>query len=237
MTHAEFARYIRLNTRTDSVTFPDADILLYANIVKNDIAKEIKKANEDYFGIELTRNLEAGKRNYGFPRYQLSQIKMVQAKLDGVHWSRLYEFDVNSYKGTTDEDAIRANFAGKLPQFDIFGGELVIYNDSAIADVDGGLKVWSIIFPENLTDLSLTTDMNIPSDNNNFAMPTELHEIWAIRVQCLYKNSKEKPIPLNEREANIKVEQQEAINSLKNQNMDRTVTATMGDTSNDGQDY
>lgn len=235
MSPAQFAQYIRLKTRTNATTFPDADILLYANIIKNDLAKEVKKANEDYFGMEVSRNLEAGKRNYGFPTYQLSQIKYVQAKLDGEKWQPLTEFDINSYKKATDEDNILANWAGKSPQFDIFGGELIIYNDSSIIDVTNGLKLWTIIFPEDLTSLSSTQDMSIASDQYNFGMPTELHMVWATKVCIEYKNSKEKPIPLTEREINVVNDQKEAINSLKAGNLDRSIVATIP--YDDGQDY
>ena len=53
MTSKQFADYIRKKTKTNSSTFTDADILLYANIIKDDIAKEVNKANEDYFGIRM----------------------------------------------------------------------------------------------------------------------------------------------------------------------------------------
>ncbi len=228
MTPAKFASYIRLKTNTNSTTLPDATILVYANIIKDDIAKEITKANEDYFGIKLLRNLVAGQRNYKFPSYILNQMKMLQVKLDGINMKRLREFDVNSYRGTTDESAILAYWAGKEPQFDIFGGEIVIYNDSAIIDVTNGIELWSMIYPENLTSLSSdTTDMEIPSNNENFGIPRQFHMVWATKVIIQYKTSKEKPIPLNEQELNVDKDMQLALNALKGQNLDRTVTATI----------
>jgi lauroyl/myristoyl acyltransferase len=66
MTPANFASYIRLKTKTNATTFPDADILAYANIIKDDIAKEVTKANEDYFGMKFLRYLIAGQRGYSF---------------------------------------------------------------------------------------------------------------------------------------------------------------------------
>ena len=235
MTPKQFAQYIRLKTRTNATTFPDADILLYANIHKDDLAKEVKKANEDYFGIEVSRSLEAGKRNYGFPSYQLSQIKYVQAKLDGEKWQTLTEFDINSYKKPTDEDNIIANWSGKSPQFDIFGGELIIYSGDPIIDVPNGIKLWTIIYPEDITDLTSEIDMSIASDEYNFGLPTELHMVLATKVCIEYKNSKEKPIPLTEREVNVVNDQKEAINSLKAGNLDRAIVATIP--YDDGQDY
>lgn len=237
MTYKQFADYIRLKTKTNSTTFPDADIVLYANIVKDDIAKEVNKVNEDYFGIEILRNLAAGKRNYAFPSYVLSQIKYVQAQLDGVKWSKLNEFDINTYERTTDEASILANWIGKEPEFDIFGGELKIYSDTAIIDVTGGLKLWAIIYPADLTTAGLasTTDMSVPPTNITFGIPRQLHKVWATKVIIEYKESKDRPLPLTEKEQNVQVDLEIAIHSLKDQNLDREFIPTVP--YNDGSQY
>lgn len=237
MTPAQFAKYIRLRTKTNATTFPDADILTFANIIKDDLAKEVTKANEDYFGIELLRSLQAGQRAYGFPTYVLNQIKYTQAKLDGTNWSKLEEFDITSYEKTTDESAILANWAGKKPMFDIFGNQLVIYSDSAILSVTDGLKLWAIIYPEDISSLAGTVDMSVPPSTTGFGLPRQLHFVWATKVIVEYKSSKEKPMPLTEREQNINNEMFLAINSLKEMNLDRTVVASMPNTGNNGQDY
>jgi hypothetical protein len=237
MTPAQFAAYIRKQTKTNSTTFPDADILLYANIIKNDLAKEVTKANEDYFGVELKRDLVAGKRNYAFPTYMLNNMKYLQAKLDGTTQQVLKEFDVNTYKTATDEDSILANWAGKSPSFDIYGNEIIIYSDSAIIDVTEGLILWSIIYPADLTSLSGTSDMSENPTLTSFGIPTELHFVWAAKVIIEYKNSKEKPIPLTEREVNVNNDLTLAINSLKGLNLDRSLVATIPDYSNNGQNY
>lgn len=237
MTPAQFASYIRSKTRTNADTFKDAEILLYANVTKDEIAKEVIKANEDYFGIELLRDLKDGVRKYLFPTYMLSQMKYLQAKLDGVNWSTLEEFDITSYDRPTDEDSIRANWAGRKPAFDIFGGELSIYSENAIIAVSGGLKLWSIVFPADLTSLSGAVDMSVNPSKTEFGMPRQLHKVWATKVIIEYKSSKEKPIPLTEQELKVEVDLQSAINSLKLQNLDRSVVANVPDNSNNGENY
>lgn len=244
MTSTQFAAYIRLKTKTNSTTFTDVDMLILANIVKDDIIKEIKKAGEDYLGMETVRDLVSGKRNYGFPSYILGNIKYVQAKLDGTNWRALDEFDINDQisesreskeKITTDETSILANWAGKKPSFDIFGGELVIYSDSAIIDVTGGLKLWSIIYPADLTVLNGTTDMSLPPSTTSFGMPRQLHKVWAKMVVIEWKNSQDRQVPLTENELNIQLELAQAISSLKDFNQDR-VTAPQAPY-NDGSQY
>ena len=71
----------------------------------------------------------------------------------------------------------------------------------------------------------------------SFGIPTELHFVWAAKVIIEYKNSKEKPIPLTEREVNVNNDLTLAINSLKGLNLDRSLVATIPDYSNNGQNY
>jgi hypothetical protein len=236
MTPANFAFYIRKKTKTNSTTFPDADILAFANIIKDDIAKEVTKANEDYFGMKFLRNLEAGKRGYSFPSDVLNQIKYLQAKLDGITQLVLEQFDVNSYKRPTNESEILLNWSGRKPEFDVYGSSLYIYSDAAIIDVEDGLELWAIVYPQDLANLTDTNDMSVPYNNTSFGMPRQLHYVWATKVIIEYKNSKEKPIPLTEKEANVEADQTLAINALKGLDLNRSIVATVSDDSNDGQD-
>ncbi len=164
-------------------------------------------------------------------------MKYIQAKLDGTNWVKLDEFDVTSYDRPTDEDSIRANFAGRNPAFDIFGGELSIYSEDPIIDVTDGLKLWSIVYPADLTSLSGDADMSVNPSLTEFGMPRQLHKVWATKVIIEYKTSKEKPIPLTEQELKVDVDLQSAINSLKLQNLDRVFVATVPDNSDNGADY
>lgn len=225
MTSTTFATYIRQHTKTNSTTYSDAAILADANVIKDELAKEVLKVNEDYFGMSLTRTLEAGKRHYGFPMDILNQMKYLEAQIDGVTWQPLTETDLGTYKGATDEASITANFAGKY-NFDIFGGELWILCGETIIDVVSGLKLWSMQWPEDLAALNGTTDMSIPSSNVTVAMPRALHEIWARKVIIAYKESKEKPIPLSEKELRVEADLALALNSLRGANLSRTGEAT-----------
>ncbi len=236
MTPAQFTSFIRTQTKSNSTTFPDATLLLYANIVKDDIAKEITKISEDYFGMKFVRNLEAGKRKYSFPTDILNNIKYVQAKLDGENWRVLRQFDVNFYQKPTDEASILSQFEGKEPQFDIYGANLEIYSDKTIIDVADGLELWGMIYPKDLSSLSGNVDMSIPPDNVSFGMPRQLHLIWATKVIVMYKNSKDRPIPLTEQEANVDRDLLLAIRSLTGLDLNQSVIGQLPNMWNDGQD-
>lgn len=232
-----FAKYIRYKTKTNATTFPDADILTLANVIKDDIAKEVIKANEDYFGMKLLRNLIAGQRGYAFPSDLLSQIKYLQVTLDGIKQQEIEQFDVTSYKRPTDEADIILNWQGRKPQFDVFGGSLYIYSDSAIIDVTNGLELWAIIYPQDLANLTDTNDMSVPYNTTSFGMPRQLHKVWATMVIADWKNSKEKPLPLSDTEQRVDVDLALAINSLKGLDLNRSIVATVSDDSHNGQDY
>jgi len=245
MTGAQFASYIRQRTRQDSTTLTDAAIIALAIACQEDIVKEIVKTNEDYFGIAQTRNLVAGQRNYQFPTDMLSQMKFLEAKLDGTNWEHLTETDLNSLGINTDEASIQTEYADKDPQFDIMGGEVYILSGDAIINVTAGLKLWSYIYPPTVTAgaLAETDDMSVPTSTTSFGyMPRQFHRLWADATIIAWKESQDKPVKLTESEINWENRMQLALNSIKKMNLDRaTITAmptTDGRGNNlNGQDY
>lgn len=238
MKYTEFATYVRFHTKTDSTTLTDAELVALANVKKDDIAKEIAKCNEDIFGMWYLRDLEAGVREYSFPAQILSNIKAVEACVanGGTEFKKFTEFDMTQYRGTTVEADIRQAFSGKY-QFDIFRKSLWLYTGEEILDVTEGLKLWAIQFPADLTTAKLasTDDMSVDPSTTTHGMPREAHEIWARAVIIEYKNSKEKPIPLTEKELVYDKDLQLVLNSLKGTNLDRQ---NMGAVPyNDGSNY
>lgn len=238
MTGVQFTTYIRRQTKTNATTFTDDDIVLYANTWKDEIAKRITKANEDYFGIFMTRNLVAGQRNYAFESQQLNHMKYLEAKLDGVAWCPLVEYDINSLRIPSNETDIQLYFASRSPGFDIFGNELVILNGAAIPDVTDGLKLWTIVYPRDITTLMLAdavADLSEPPTSIDFGLPRQFHKLWADSVVVEYKNSQETPIPLTVNEQLVPTRLAETVNDIKGENLDRSTESTVP--TDDGQDY
>ena len=235
MKFTEFAQTVRYYTGTDSTTFVDADILLLANNFKNEIAGQITTANEDYFVRTFLANLVAGQRQYSIPDDILNNIKYVEAKLDGVTQKHLDEFDINSYRKSTDEATILEQFAGKNPMFDMEGGSLFIYSDAAIISVTQGLILKAVIHPANFTSLSSTVDMATDPDAYSCGFPLQFHELLARRVSMAWKSSRPKPIPLSETEKMYSTDLIAKIDALKGMNLDRAFSASVP--SDNGQDY
>lgn len=238
MKYTEFATYIRFHTKTDSATLTDAELVSLANVRKDDIAKEIAKTNEDIFGMWYLRDLEANVREYSFPASILANIKGVEACVanGGTEFKKFDEFDLTQYRGTTVEADIRQAFSGKY-QFDIFRKSLWLYTGEEIVAVTEGLKLWAIQYPADLTEAKLasTDDMSVDPSTTTHGMPREAHEIWARGVIIDYKNSKEKPIPLTEKELSYDKDLQLVLNSIKGTNLDRQNTGAVP--YNDGSNY
>lgn len=243
MTQVEFAKYIRQKTKQNSATFTDAEILALAVPTQEDIAKEIIKANEDFFGIEKSINLVADQREYDFIDdfdLEILQIKIVQAKLDGTDWEDppLIEYDNNTLRINTDEDSIVDFFSNYNGQYNagyfIFGEKLIILNDSAITAVVNGLKIWAIVYPTKIDSLAGTDDMSQrPASGVGF--PKQFHELWARRIIIEWKESQDEPIKLSAREMNYENDFKKALAAIRGLNLDRAILATTP--YDDGQDY
>jgi hypothetical protein len=214
MNSTQFANYVRKQTRTNASTFSDADILLYANIEKDYLVSLIEKADEDYFGVTLNRDLEADKRRYGLPSYLLRGITRIDAKFDGTNVTHLGEVVYDDFNRPFTETDIRSYMAGLTPGWMIFGKEIYILNDAAIDDVPDGLTVYATIYPADLSALNGTTDLAANPSTQTVGMPRQLHKSWADLVVIDYKNSKDKPIPLTKQEQNINGTLATIINAL-----------------------
>jgi hypothetical protein len=235
-----FASYIRKETKTNSTTFSDADIVLYANIVKDDLAAEIvSNVDEGYFDMELTRDLEANIRDYTFPDDLLKHIKLVTAKLDGSNWSPLVEADISQFDDTPilANSYIRELYSGRKPEFLISGRGLRLLTGDDITAVVDGLNMLAEIYPEDITTTTLaaTTDLSIPSSDTTHALPRQVHKHWATMVVIAYKQSRDKPIPLTKQEQKVEFDLQEAFKKLTPRNTNRSFIASTP--RYDGQNY
>lgn len=234
-----FAEYIREKTKTDSTTFSDAKLLRFANAVQEELAADIvANVDENYFDMELYRDLEADTRGYTFANDILKHQKYIAAKLDGTNWTYLTEAFFSEFTTPMRENSyIKEKYAGKKPQFYISGRELFILSDSDLIAVTGGLKMVADIYPENLTagDLAAATDLSIPSSDTTHRLPRQVHKHWATKVIIEWKESRDKPIPLTEQEKSVAFDLQEAYKRLQRRNQVRSFQSTVP--YDDGQDY
>jgi len=236
MNYSKFATLVRYYTKTNSTTFSDADILTLANIFKDDIAGLIsKEVGEDYFGLRFERDLIADQREYDLPAELMTRIKYLNAKLDGTNWERLKETDLSTYGQAMDEATIEAQYADKDPEFDIWDNSIYILSGRPIIDVTDGLRLWAIVFPSDFPNLTSTEDMSTNPYDYSHGFPRQFHELLARRVSIAYKSSKDRPIPLSEKEQLYEADLMAAINAMKDANLDRSVIPSAP--YNDGSQY
>lgn len=227
MTPATLNTLINLYCGTTDSEFPQAQKLVLINVFKDDFAAEIAKVNEDFFGMELTDDLVAGQRTYNQPDDILNNIKGLEAKLDGVTFQWLREFDLNSWKRPTDEDSILSSFSGKEAMFDIFDRAFTIYSGAPIIDVPGGLKLWAIVYPADITDLTGTTDMSVNPTLTTHGFLRQFHELLGRRVAIAWKSSQDRPKTLTEKEMAFAYDFRSKINAITGGNLDRSIVPTV----------
>ncbi len=237
MTGTNFTSLIRNYTRTNATTLPDSEILLLSNVVKDDFAKEILKRDEGLFGVLATRNLVASnssdvtKREYSLPEDYLG-MESAEAKLDGTNWIHLFEFDLTKHRRPTDETTITSYYSNNEGEafYDIFRKSLWIYS-GAITATTAGLKLHYIAYPADLVtaDLSGTTDLSLDPTSTTSQTPRQFHELWARKVSIIWKSTREKPIPLSERELAFDKDFKAALAAITNPNKGKDNTATLPD--------
>lgn len=237
MKFTNFASLTREYTGTNSTTLTDARILVLANTFKDEIAQEIAKTNEDYFVIEEYADLVAGQRQYPLDDAMLNGLKSAFAQLraDDTDYTPLKEYDINSIGIAKSEASIISYMAGRKPGFDIFDRSVYLLTETAIEDVDEGLRMLITIYPADFTDLSLTTDMAVNPSSTTHGFPRPFHELLARKISIFWKGNRDKPIALSPLEQNYAEDFKSAIESIRHANLDREIIASVPQ--DDGQDY
>lgn len=240
MTGSNFASLVRKYTSTDSNTLDDDDLVLFANVAKDEVAQLIvDNVDEDYFQMTFERNLrdtssDVSNREFSFPNDILKHMVRAYAKIDG-DWEHLEEYDdgdFDDYPMVTEENVTDAMSSLSLdPGFILQGRGVFLVTEESLDAVTDGLRLEAMLYPENIekTDLSVNTDLSVPTSPNadeKHALPRQAHKLWAMLTSIEYKNSRPKPIPLNFNEENIeKVQIPRVVNQLKKRNIGRAVTA------------
>lgn len=234
-----FAAYIRKQTKTDSNTFTDTDLLTFANKTMEELAADIvANVDENYFDMELYRDLEAGVRGYTYADDVLKHQKYLSAKLDGTNWTKLDEAFFSDFNTPMREESyILARYSGKKAEFYNSGREIFILSDSAIIDVADGLKMIADVYPEDLLvgDLASSSDLSIPSSNVAHRLPRQVHPHWATKIIVEWKTSRDKPIPLTQQEQKVDIDLGAVYTRLQNRNQVRSLVASVPQ--DDGSNY
>jgi len=237
MTPAKLAEYVRFKTRTNATTLTDAELIIMANVVKDKLVLAALEADEDIFLVPTTQNLVANQREYPLLSTQLSRIKRVEAKLDGNNFIKLTEFDLPQHKYPVSTEADIVDKFGNeegTAFYDIMRESIWIYSGT-ITNVTNGLKIWINTQVPDITSMASTTDMSIDPSNTTHGIPMPLHHVLADGIVIMWKESREKPLALNDNEIRYDLAVKRAVESLKRGNYDRNVLGLVP--TDNGHDY
>lgn len=214
MTGAELASLIRLKTSTNTTTFTNADMLIYVNLFKDDIASQIVERNNGMFLVPSTFNLVADQREYAFPDDMLNRIQKLELKFVSTD-SRFQSRYIKDYQGSETESEIIKSYTNSKDGFahTIRRRALFILSGTIISVTSGG-RIWYHAFPADLANMTGSTNLSIDPSTTTFGFPRQFHELLARRVSIEYKSNRPKPLPLNALEQRYEADLQLALNAV-----------------------
>jgi len=227
MRYDKFFKLIRHKTRTNTSTFTTDDIIDVANLIKDEIVQAVIKQDEDYFVMPFLRDLRAGQKEYYLPNRMLANIKQLEIDIDGDgKYSEGTEVDLNMQKRhyiRTDDSEFQEIDAGDKVAYRLSRDSLILVTNETIIDVYDGLRLHCLAYPKDLEsgDEAKTIDMSVDPTSTEFGIPRAIHGIWLRKVTKWYKESREKPIPLDEDEKMVDQKFEDFLATLSPQNLDR----------------
>lgn len=237
MKYNEYTEHLRYLTKTNTTTFTDAEIVRFSNVFLDNFAAAIEERNQSYFDMQMVRDLVADQRFYNLPDEWMNRIIRVSLNLDGTDLVKATPIGFGEYNGTLEESEIRFKFANELPMYTILRKSIVLLTGTAIIDMPNGIELWSKIYPAQWTTavLPLNEEMSVDPTNTSIGMPRQFHELLCRRVAIEYKQTRDRPIPLNEREQMFKQDFKDALDAITEDNLDEHRVAQLPN--DDGSKY
>lgn len=239
MTGTELATLIRKRTKTDSTTFPSADMLVDVNIFKDEIAGMIQQRRPEIFNMPAKDDLVANQREYSFPSDVMNNIVSLNLKFDSSNayvWAEPFHA-ANRFRVGLQESEIVKYYNNNDPYYFIRRNAIYILSGTISAVTDGILLVYNA-FPANLADLTGNTDLSVDPTTTSHGFPREFHELLARRVSIEYKDRND--VKLSKKELDYDDDLIEALDNFSTANLDEEILSavpTGTDQGDDGFDY
>lgn len=234
---------IRYKARATEESMPTDEILVLMNLKQYMFAGDLEYLDEGYegdiqetdlmaTGTGYSTNLDGDKiftREYSFPENILSRMKFLDAKLDGEHWVRLVNKNLNMEKVAFEEANLLEKYSNEEGSagFTYFRGGIFLLTGEIEEDVTKGMKLWLFKAPTLITDLSSSVELA------TFGIPYQLQESFIEGVVADWKSNHDKPLSSDDQSWYIKY--QNTLAKLRNFNRDQEIIAEMPmDTTDDG---
>lgn len=220
----------RKKSKTNTITFPDADMLLYIKAKLPQFQADIEEVNEDYMGSIEFRDLRATgttgtyedtgvtylSREYNLPSDMIPRLKSVSAMLNGSDWVNLKQYDLNDIKIPFEEDRILQRFTNEegVAGYEIFRGSLFLLTGEIATAVDDGLKIWTYSFsalPASIPAVGAEGDVEF----DTYGIPEPMHELFALALSMEWKSNQDVPVPFSGQEQSFYALYAKQLQSLK----------------------
>lgn len=174
MTLSDIDSYIGFKTNDSTSSFTAAQRLASVNKYYHKIQTMILQSSDswDYDDTNktdypiLTANLVANQQDYTLPLATL-KVKRLEAKYDGVNWTRVNAFDISGVTTGSDETSVDNAFTTSDPHYDINSGSLFLYPEPDTS-VTNGLKLWIARQVDTFTSAQYTTGTLEPGFDDQF---------------------------------------------------------------------
>jgi len=190
MTGTVLATLIRYDTKTNSTTFTDADMLVLVNLFKDEIAGLIQQVRPEIWNIIAYDNLVASstRRRYAYPEDVMNRLIGLELKFTATgDYVLAKPISRKHYLDALQEDIIVDNFDNLAPRYIHQRKSFYILSGTIIA-VTSGIKLTYDSFPADLANLTGSTDLSIDPSTTTHGFPREFHELLARRVSIAYKD-------------------------------------------------
>ena len=204
MTGTQLATLIRKKTRTVTGTFSDADMLVDVNLAKDDIAAVIAEVRHDAFNVIDKQDLVKDQRKYAFSVEVMNSLVAVHIRFttgatdDPVELKEIKLHHLTDIS-LDDESQITDNFTNVYPDPKyLVRRKNIFILSGAIVAVTNGLIITFKSFPDDLPNMTGTTELSTEISTTKPGFPREFHELLARAVSIEYKGGNR--IRLNKKE-------------------------------------
>jgi len=240
MTGLQLTTLIRKKTKTTVTTYPDADLWVDVNLMKDEIAAKIAAAKEEAFNVTTNDDLVLNQRLYPYEVDVMNQLVRLELKFSATgDYVLAVPIKLNRVRIPMQESLIISYYANETPRYFIRGKHIYILS-GAIAGVVNGIQWVYRCFPADLilADLAAVVELSIDTSDILLGFPREFHELWARRVSIEYKGDNN--MSLTKKELEYEIDLQEAIDNFDNPNADEEIIGDLpggGSRGNDGWNY
>lgn len=245
MIGTEFVSLIRLYTNANSVTLTNANIVLLAQAVKDYVlAPKVSGTKEGKFEVPAYRDLPAYSsvsptREFGLPDDILDALVKVEIDFIG-DGSYIKVGEISQVQ--IPESETESNIVNRFSTLEVGSGDvspakydkrrdsIFLYCGAWVTSlVPNGIKIFYNAFPQAITtnDLSGSTDLSIPATTTSVTLPRIFHELWARGVSKMWKETRDKPLPLSQLEQVFDRDLADKVSEYRNSNDDLSLTADL----------